>query len=80
MPTVVLRPPSISYGTVKLLLRLARLAAASHFTLCHVASQPADVVLQDLVVFLELVVIRLDRVDAFGEGLEGGLERLGLPE
>lgn len=75
----VLRRPSISYVTAELLLRLASLVAASHFTLGHVASQTTDVVLQDLIVFLELVVVRLDRVDAFGEGLEGGLERLGLP-
>lgn len=75
----LLRQPSISSMTAELLLRLAGLVAASHFTLGHVASQTTNVVLQDLVVFLELVVVRLDRVDAFGEGLKGGLERLGLP-
>lgn len=76
---IVLRRPFISYVTAELLLRLASLVAARHFTLGHVASQTTDVVLQDLVVLFELVVVRLDRVDAFGEGLEGGLERLGLP-
>lgn len=77
--TTSLRRPSFSYDTAGLLLRLASLVAASHLTLGHVACQTTNVVLQDLVVFLELVVVRLDRVDAFGEGLEGGLECLGLP-
>ena len=49
--------------------RLPRLGTASHFALGHVAGEATDIVLQDLVLVLELVVVRLDGVNAFGEGL-----------
>lgn len=68
-----------SYGTTGLLLRFASFGAASHFALGHVAGETTDVVLQNLVLVFQLVVVRLDRVNAFGEGLEGRLEGFGLP-
>ena len=75
---IVVRHFSDTRGARELFLGLARLGAASHFALGHVAGEAANVVLQDLVLVLQLVVIRLDGVNAFGEGLEGGLEGLGL--
>jgi hypothetical protein len=63
----------------ELFLRFPSLGTASHFALGHVAGQATDVVLENLVLVFQLVVIRLDRVNALGEGLERGLKSLGLP-
>lgn len=71
--------PSLHSERGDLFLRLARFRAPSHFALRHVASESTNVVLQDLVLVLQLVVVGLDGVNAFGEGLQRGLEGFGLP-
>lgn len=63
----------------ELFLRFPSFGTASHFALGHIPCQATDVVLENLVLVFQLVVIRLDRVNALGEGLERGLESLGLP-
>lgn len=67
-----------NFRVVELFLSFPSLGAASHLTLGHVASQTTDVILQDLVLVFQFVMVRLDRVNTFGESLERRLEGLGL--
>lgn len=61
-----------------LLLSFPSFGAAGHLTLGHVASQTTNVILQDLILIFQLVMVRLDSIDTFGESLKGRLEGLGL--
>lgn len=71
--------PPIPVDRGELFLGFSGLCTASHFALGHVAGKTTDVVLEDLVLVFQLIVVGLDRVNALGEGLERGLESLGLP-
>lgn len=72
-------PATGTRAGARLLLRLLDFGAGSgHFALGHVSGQTADVILQEFVFAFEFIVVGLDGIDAFGEGLEGRLEGLGL--
>lgn len=74
-------PPTTAtlVGQMELFLGFASLRTARHLALGHVTGKTTDVVLEDLVLVFQLVVVRLDRINALGKSLEGGLESLGLP-
>jgi hypothetical protein len=71
--------PATPIGRGELFLSFSSLCTASHFALGHIAGKTTDVVLEDLVLVFQLIVVGLDCVNAFGEGLERGLESLCLP-
>lgn len=65
----------------KLFLRLPPLPPRPcHLTLGHVAGQPADIVLEEAIFAGEFIMVGLDGLDAFCEGLQRRLEGFCLTD
>ena len=57
---------------------LSLLASCVEDSAGHGASEAADVVLEGIIVLFELLVVGLDVFDFFDEGIEAGLEFVGV--